>query len=240
MSAPVSLNLENVPEPTQSGSWDESKGRQLADSIRTIRRNFQRIRDLLERAIISGDIVADKTLVGDVTGTIGASGATVVEKIRGSSVAAPTASEDLHLLRYATPSSFTWETIEELIDDILTTSGDLLYRSGSSITRLGLGSALSILAVNSGGTAPAYATLSALLDAAIGNTQGDVLYRSASGWAVLAAGTAGQVLNTNGSGANPSWETPSGGGVPGTDFDLLTDGVDSLVFAGGDVVWIVA
>jgi hypothetical protein len=243
------IGLERMP---QFGGDNSNRDRQLRDALDVAQRNFHRLRDTIERAILTGGLVGDgtiteamlsaaaKTLAGDVTGTIGATGSTTVGKLLGKTIPALGAGGDDKLLRYDHGSNaFTLESVAELLDDILTTSGDLLYRSGSSITRLGVGSAYSILAVNAGGTAPAYATLSALLDAALGNTQGNILYRGASGWAVLAPGTSGQVLQTNGAAANPSWEDAASGGTPPTDFDLLTNGVDELVFAGGDVVWIV-
>lgn len=230
----LQLSLIRVPHPSRD---QEGELRGVDEAFRVTNANFRAIRALIDRANKGGTLLApgSSTLAGDVTGLMGA---TTVEKIRNASVPAPTASENLHLLRYSSAGVFTWETIQELIDDILTTSGDLLYRTGSSITRLGVGSAYSILAVNAGATAPAYATLGALIDAVFGNTRGSILYRGASGWALLNPDTAGYVLTDGGVGADPSWAAASGG-VPPTDFDLLTDGVSSLIFAGGDVVWIV-
>lgn len=67
---------------------------------------------------------------------------------------------------------------------------------------------LDVLANISGGSAaPAPNTLTAVIDAAIGNTQGDILYRSGSAWSVLAPGTAGYFLQSAGAGANPAWAT---------------------------------
>ena len=67
-------------------------------------------------------------------------------------------------------------------------------------------------------------------------TAGDLVGYTGGTWTRLAAGTEAQVLTmTSG---EPAWED-GGGGTPPTDFDLLTDGVDSLVFAGGDVIWII-
>ncbi len=56
-----------------------------------------------------------------------------------------------------------------------------------------------------GSAAPVATTVTALLDAAIGNVQGDILYRGASTWGVLAPGTKGQMLQTQGSATNPQW-----------------------------------
>lgn len=249
MSKPVNLHLPDVPQVSSTGGkFTAYTMRQLDDALRVTRRNFQRIKELLERGILSGDIVppgsigeddlsaAAKLLIGDVTGTIGASGGTTVEKIRGRPIAQPGVGEDGYLARYVHgTTSIDWVTFASIVDDILTTSGDLLYRSGSTITRLALGSALSLLAVNAGGTAPAYTTLTALIDAAIGNTRGSVLYRGVSGWAALAPDTAGFVLQDGGAGADPSWGDASGG-TAGVDFDLLTD-EDGLVLDDGEAIW---
>lgn len=63
------------------------------------------------------------------------------------------------------------------------------------------------LLANIGGSAsaPVPVTLSALLDAVLGNTRGAILYRGASAWAALPPGTAGQHLITNGANADPAW-----------------------------------
>lgn len=123
--------------------------------------------------------------------------------------------------------------------DVATTTGSMLYADGTnwvastSLWPNTVGSAGKI--VRSNGTANAYstatypdtagtannvlasdgtnfvsATLSSIIDAALGNTQGDILYRDASAWAVLAPGTAGFVLKTGGAAANPSWVNVSG------------------------------
>ncbi len=62
------------------------------------------------------------------------------------------------------------------------------------------------------GSAWVNVTLSALIDAAIGNTRGAILERGASGWALIAPGTSGYVLTSNGSSADPSWQAAGGGG----------------------------
>lgn len=197
------FHMTRVSHPATLG--DGAPWRQIND-------NFQQLQALLERAIVSGDLIADgtvteamlatatKTLVGDVTGTIGASGATTVADV-----------------------------------SILTTRGDLLYRNATVATRLSVGANDTLL--TSDGTDPGWETLTSLMDSAIGSTRGSVLYRGASGWAILTPGTNGDVLTSQGAGADPTYTTPATG-TPPTDFDLLTDGVSSLIFAGGDVVWI--
>ena len=86
-------------------------------------------------------------------------------------------------------SNFTVTTNELLLHTIA--SGDVLGNSGSSTAE------------------PTAATLTALIDRALGSTQGDILYRNSTVWTVLAPGTSGQMLKTGGASANPSWATPT-------------------------------
>lgn len=80
-----------------------------------------------------------------------------------------------------------------------------------------------------GSSIAADVTLSAAIDAALGNTQGGILTRQASSWVYLAPGTAGQFLQTAGAGANALWATAAGGsGTPanptGTAGDVAVNG----------------
>lgn len=59
----------------------------------------------------------------------------------------------------------------------------------------------------------ASASLSALLDAGIGNARGTFAYRNGSAWVALGPGTLGQVLQTRGPSADPIWATVSGVGT---------------------------
>lgn len=61
--------------------------------------------------------------------------------------------------------------------------------------------------ITGGGAVPTDSTLTAIIDALLGNTQGDLLYRGASAWAALAPGSSGQALVSGGPAANPSWST---------------------------------
>lgn len=83
----------------------------------------------------------------------------------------------------STVDGLEFTSLSAVLDDIGSTSGDLLLR-GSSVWGA--------------------ITLSGLIDT-LGSTQGDILFRGASGWEVLAPGTAGFVLSTNGAGADPTW-----------------------------------
>lgn len=242
------VRLPSVQVPRGSvevGSWrDVEQFRRVADE------NFRRIARLLEKAASNGALLypdtvdedaltaAAKTLVGDVTGTIGSSGSTTVERIRNLTAPTPAAGDDGKALVYDHGTT-AW-ILQVLAGATLTTQGDLLTRDASNLARLAIGAANTLL--SSDGTDPSWSTLSALIDAAIGSTRGSILYRGAAGWAALSPGTAGQVLESQGAGADPQWAAASGGSsTPPTDFDLLTNGDASspeLVFSGGDVIWI--
>lgn len=60
---------------------------------------------------------------------------------------------------------------------------------------------------------PTGVSVSALLDAVLGNARGDIIYRGASGWTVLTAGATGQLLETQGAGADPVWASSSSSGT---------------------------
>lgn len=99
------------------------------------------------------------------------------------------------------------------------TAGDTLYYvSGNALSKLALGAANALYVVNSGGTAPTYASLSTVLNT-ISSTQGTILYRSTGSWLALSPGTSGQFLKTQGSGADPVWDTvAASGGVTSITF----------------------
>jgi hypothetical protein len=93
-----------------------------------------------------------------------------------------------------------------------TTLGDISYRSSSANvnTRLPLGTAGQVLKVNSGATAPEWATDASGMTNPM-TTTGDTIYSSSGSTpARLGIGTTGQVLTV--AGGVPSWATPAGGG----------------------------
>jgi hypothetical protein len=65
--------------------------------------------------------------------------------------------------------------------------------------------------LQSTGTNITSATLTSVIDGAIGSTQGNILYRSSTAWTVLAPGTSGYFLQTQGSSANPQWASGTSG-----------------------------
>lgn len=223
---PLNLHLPDVPQLRAGNELGPAEIRQIDDALRTCRRNFQRVREILERAITSGAIVAEgvvgedqltteaKTLVGDVTGLIGSLGATVTEKIRGANVPAPTASEDGQAITY--DDGTTAFVYTALFANPLTTQGDIIKQGASDAERLAIGADNTVL--SSDGTDPGWETITSLLDSALGSTRGSILYRGASGWAILTPGTAGHSLQSAGAGADPLYAA----GLPsGTQGDVI-------------------
>ena len=93
-----------------------------------------------------------------------------------------------------------------------TTLGDISYRSSTANvnTRLPLGTAGQVLKVNSGATAPEWATDASGMTNPM-TTTGDTIYSSSGSTpARLGIGTTGQVLTV--AGGVPSWASPAGGG----------------------------
>jgi hypothetical protein len=92
-----------------------------------------------------------------------------------------------------------------------TTLGDIEYRSSTANvnTRLPLGTAGQVLKVNSGATAPEWATDASGMTNPM-TTTGDTIYSSSGSTpARLGIGTAGQVLRVNSGATAPEWATPS-------------------------------
>jgi hypothetical protein len=95
-----------------------------------------------------------------------------------------------------------------------TTLGDIEYRSSTPNvnTRLPLGTAGQVLKVNSGATAPEWATDASGMTNPM-TTTGDTIYSSSGSTpARLGIGTAGQVLQVNSGATAPEWATPAAGG----------------------------
>ena len=76
--------------------------------------------------------------------------------------------------------------------------------------------------LQSTGTNITSATLTSVIDGALGSTQGDILYRNSSAWTVLAPGTSGQFLQTQGASANPQWAAGGAGTVSSGTGGYLT------------------
>jgi hypothetical protein len=96
-----------------------------------------------------------------------------------------------------------------------TTAGDIAYRSATANvnTRLPLGTAGQVLKVNSGATAPEWATDASGMTNPM-TTTGDTIYSSSGSTpARLGIGTTGQVLTV--AGGVPTWATAAGGSFSG-------------------------
>jgi len=93
------------------------------------------------------------------------------------------------------------------------TTGNIISRSSSGWTSVGIGSNTQILTSNGSGNLPFWQSFSSEMDNVLGSTQGSVLYRNASVWTALPPGSAGQLLQTQGAGANPTWFTVTGAGT---------------------------
>ena len=109
-----------------------------------------------------------------------------------------------------------------------TTLGDIEYRSSTANTntRLPIGTAGQVLKVNSGGTAPEWATDSSGMTNPM-TTTGDTIYSSSGSTpARLGIGTTGQVLTV--SGGLPAWATLS---AAGKNYTLLNSGGTALTGA---------
>jgi hypothetical protein len=107
-----------------------------------------------------------------------------------------------------------------------TTLGDIEYRSSTANvnTRLPLGTAGQVLKVNSGATAPEWATDASGMTNPM-TTTGDTIYSSSGSTpARLAIGSTGQILTV--AAGVPSWATPAGANQ---NFSLLNAGGTSLV-----------
>jgi hypothetical protein len=99
-------------------------------------------------------------------------------------------------------------------------SGDVLGNSGSSTAE------------------PAAATVTAMLDRALGSTEGQLLQRGSAAWQVLAPGTAGQVLESGGAGALNAWASPATGYITAVDSNFTVSGttLELATIASGDVL----
>jgi hypothetical protein len=109
-----------------------------------------------------------------------------------------------------------------------TTLGDIAYRSSTANvnTRLPLGTAGQVLKVNSGATAPEWATDASGMTNPM-TTTGDTIYSSSGSTpARLAIGSTGNVLTV--AGGVPTWAAPAGGG---SNFTLLNSGGTALTGA---------
>lgn len=93
--------------------------------------------------------------------------------------------------------------VTEMLDLIGSTQGDMLYRASASWVSLGIGTGSQVII---GGTNPAWASVTAVLDTFAGATSvGAILTRASAGWAVVQPGASGTALTSQGVGSIPVW-----------------------------------
>lgn len=90
----------------------------------------------------------------------------------------------------------------EILDQITTSQGAILYRGVSVWTGLQPGTSLQMLL---SGTTPSWASLSSLLDSAVGTSVGSLIMRGASTWGMLQPGASGTHLTSQGAGSVLIW-----------------------------------
>lgn len=83
----------------------------------------------------------------------------------------------------------------------------------------------------SGSAAPAWNSLTSILDTLFGSAQGTIAFRGASGWQALTPGTNGYALTSGGSGADLAWAAAGGGSPGGSNNDIQINA--SGAFGGG-------
>ncbi|MFM5883685.1 hypothetical protein, partial [Methanobrevibacter gottschalkii] len=116
------------------------------------------------------------------------------------------------------------------------TAGDLLYyASGSTLTKLAIGTAYYMLGVNAGGTAPSWQPSSTSTLTA----QGDLLYASAANTLARLAKntTATRYLSNTGTSNNPAWaQIDLSNGVTGT-LPAANGGTGNASYTIGDILY---
>jgi hypothetical protein len=156
------------------------------------------------------------TISAILDATIGATQGDVIYRNAATWVALAPGSSGQFLTSGGAAANISWSSGNVGTVTSVATNNGLTGGTITSSGTLGLASipTLNILSnITAGSTFPSGNTLTATIDAAIGNVQGDILYRNAAAWVVLPPGTAGQVLSTGGTAANPSWVAAGGVGT---------------------------
>lgn len=125
------------------------------------------------------------------------------------------------------PDLTTAAAVSKILDEIGAVQGDVLYRDTALWKVLAPGAVNTLLVAGGPAANPAWDTLSALIDAAIGSTRGALLARGAGGWVLLAPGTNGYVLTMGAT--DPAWAAAAAGGggamLPLTNGDTPGPGI---------------
>ncbi len=92
--------------------------------------------------------------------------------------------------------------VNSFLDLISSSTGAMLYRTSVSWTGLAVGSSVQVI---NGGILPTYASLTTVLDAAVGSSVGMIATRTSVGWIGLQAGASGTRLTSSGPGSVLVW-----------------------------------
>lgn len=201
-------------------------------ATRVIAQNFSYLKDSLERAMQAGDIVADGTIApaalsGMVCGDVIRGGISIAEYLTLGAAGEILSSDGTDVL---------YQSLATLMESLGSTQGSILYRGAAAWAALAPGTNGHFLKTQGAAANPVWAAG----ESSPLTTKGDI-HGYAAADARIPIGSNTHVLTADsGEALGLKWAAAGGGGggTPPDDFDLLTDGVSSLVFAGGDVVWI--
>lgn len=189
----------------------------------------------VDGAVSGGASIADSTLLSNISGTTGpatahtlsayldhALGTTVRGTLYyrgGSAWQALTPGTAGQFLRTAGAGADpTWAAGSAGVTDIAAGAG--ISTGGTDITSTGTISLApvstgNVLANISGASAaPSPNTLTAIMDAVVGNVRGSIAFRGGTAWTILPPDSAaGKYLKTQGPSADPMWDSPTGAGT---------------------------
>ena len=169
------------------------------------------------------------TTAANVGGFTGIFQAKVADELRFKSLQSSDGS--VTIVGNANDLDITAPTNTTLVNDALwNAAGDLPYATADNVGAiLPLGTALQVLTVNGGATAPEWVTSSTMATDALWDVAGDLSYATgANAGAKLAIGTNGQVLTVNAGATAPEWKTPFTLAT-----DLLWDAAGDLAYGTG-------
>jgi Chaperone of endosialidase len=189
----------------------------------------------VDGAVTGGPSVADSTLMSNISGTTGPATAhtlsafldhalsttvrgTLLYRSGAAWVALAPGTSGSYLRTAGAGADPTWSAAPGGVTNIAAGAG--ISTGGSPITATGTISLApvttgNVLANISGASAaPSPNTLTAIMDAVVGNVRGSVAFRGGTIWTTLPPDSAaGKYLQTQGPGADPIWNSPTGAGT---------------------------